>query len=51
MILEKRQASATLTQHLESPTPAPLTIRSPNRFTAQNAKDATLPKGNEQPIL
>ena len=47
----ERQASATLTtQHLESPTPAPRTNRSPNRFTAQNTKDVTSPEGNERPI-
>ena len=46
----ERQASATLTQHLESPTPAPRANRSPNRFTAQSAKDVTSPERNEQPI-
>ena len=46
----ERQASATLTQHLESPTPAPRANQSPNRFTAQSAKDVTSPERNEQPI-
>ena len=46
----ERQASATLTQRLESPTPAPRTIRSPNRFTAQSTKDVTSLEGDEQPI-
>ena len=46
----ERQASAPQTQHLESPTPAPRTNRSPNRFTAQSTKDVTTLEGDEQPI-
>jgi len=34
---------------VESPTPAPRTIWSPNCFTAQSAKDVTSPEGDEQP--
>ena len=44
----ERQASATLTQ--ESPTPAPRTNRSLNRFTAQSTKDVTSHEGDEQPV-
>lgn len=43
------QTSTPQIQHLESPTPAPRTNRSPNRFTAQSAKDVTSVDGDEQP--
>ena len=46
----ERQVSATLTQHPESPTPAPRTNRSINRFTAQSTKDVTSHEGDEQPV-
>jgi nuclear pore complex protein Nup98-Nup96 len=47
----ERQASAPVTQHLESPTPVPRNNRSPNRFTAaQNTKDVTSLEGDEHPI-
>ena len=42
------KTSAPQIQQQESPTPAPRTNRSPNRFTAQNTKDITSAEGDEQ---
>ena len=46
----ERQASTTLTQNLESAAPASRTNRSPNRFTAQSAKDNPSLERDEQHI-